>query len=81
MMRGSIYRSRGVIPAFKEALHPPNDLGLASQDTEKTDPMAVSFHCALTCVREAAARSDLEGSGLEGSGLGPGESGGIWHGQ
>lgn len=43
MIRNSIYRCYGIIPTIKEVSHLPNDLRLASQDTEN-DLMAMSFN-------------------------------------
>lgn len=42
MIRNSIYRCYGIIATIKEVFHLPNDLRLASQDTEN-DLMAMSF--------------------------------------
>ena len=42
MIRNSIYRCYGIIPTIKEVFHLPNDLRLASQDTEN-DLMAMPF--------------------------------------
>lgn len=42
MIRNSIHRCYGIIPTIKEVFHLPDDLRLASQDTEN-DLMAMSF--------------------------------------
>lgn len=85
MIRNSIYRCYGIIPTIKEVFHLPNDLRLASQDTEN-DLLAMSFAAqrarsnVCVCVFVGLVTpytASSESHQPVGFGLLPGESGGI----